>query len=61
MATKTGKAQRKFDISFGEFRKGTLRRRGGKKVVRKDVALAIAFSEARRVSPGFRKKRKKKK
>lgn len=49
------KAQIKFDKVLGEFKAGTLKSSSGDKVADRDQALAIAFSEARTVEPGFGK------
>lgn len=50
-----GKAQRKFDRVMGEFASGELKSHG-KKVTEKDQALAIAYSEARKVYPQYEMK-----
>lgn len=47
------KARAKFDKVLGEFKGGTLKSSSGGKVTSRDQALAIAFSEAREVEPGF--------
>jgi hypothetical protein len=41
--------QKKFEKVMHEFGKGTLRRSSGETVKSKDEALAIAFSEARKI------------
>lgn len=51
-------AEDKFKKVMHEFKAGTLKSSSGRKVTDKDQALAIAFSEARKIDPDFGKKRK---
>jgi len=48
-------SQRKVSQVMREFNRGQLKRPGGKVVKRKDVALAIAYSEARKKCGGNKK------
>lgn len=48
-------AKQKFAYVMREFKKGKLRTRGNRKVTDRKQAVAIAYSEARKISPRFGK------
>lgn len=50
------KARQKFEHVLREFEEGKLRSSTGQKVTSRKQALAIAFSEARKIDPNFGKK-----
>lgn len=55
-----GNAQAKFSKIMEEFSHGTLRSSSGEKVTDKSQALAIAYSEARKVDPQYGKRSRRK-